>query len=120
MKKILVAEDNETNFLLYCRLLKNINIEILRAENGIEAVNMCEKNPDICLILMDINMPLMGGEEAAILINKAHPDIIIISQTAYTSYGKIKESNRKIFTDFITKPFNVIEVKNIVNKYCFG
>jgi len=120
MKKILIAEDNENNFLLFCQLFKNRDIEILRAKNGVEAVDICEKCPDICLVLMDINMPVMNGEDAAILIKGANPNIIIISQTAYDAYGNVGISNRKHFNDFITKPFSIIKLKNLVSKYCFG
>lgn len=120
MKKILIAENNEINFDLYVAILKNMDIEIIHAENGIEAVKLCDLNPDISLILMDINMPLMGGEEAAILINKSHPDIPIISVTAYVAFGRIRDENKKYFIDSIVKPFTVNYIRNTIKKYCFN
>lgn len=120
MKKILIAENNEINVTLLVSVLKNMNIEIIHAANGIEAIELCDLNPDISLILMDVNMPLMGGEAAAISIKKSHPDIPIISMTAYIAFGRIRDENKKHFTDSIVKPFTVECIRNTVKKYCFN
>lgn len=119
MKKILIVEDNDINFKLFCIYFSDLNLEIIHANNGIEAVEICESTPNISLILMDINMPKMSGEEAAVLINKINPNIPIISQTAYRAYGKINEENKKYFVEFLTKPFNMPELIKTVKKYCF-
>lgn len=119
MKKILIAEDNEMNFSLFCLILADTGVEILHAINGIEAVEICEKNPDICLVLMDINMPLMNGIDAAILINTKNPKIKIISQTAYGTYGHVNEIDKKHFSDFMTKPIDINLLMTLVNRYCF-
>lgn len=82
-KKILIAEDNEINFKLIKTILNQSNINILWAINGEEAVKIYEKNLDICLILMDINMPIMNGVEAAKKIKIINPDVPIIGVTAF-------------------------------------
>jgi CheY-like chemotaxis protein len=119
MKKILIAEDNDINYKLYTIILENFEVEIIRAVNGIETVELSNLNPDISLILMDIKMPLMGGEEAAVLIKKSHPNIPIISTTAYQYMWKVSEENKKYFSGFISKPFKIEEFKKIIKKYCF-
>lgn len=119
MKKLLIAEDNDLNFMLFIEIFNNANLEIIRAKNGLEAVECCDKNPDISLILMDINMPVMNGEEAAVLIKQKH-DIPIISQTAYGVYGTVSDENKHYFVEFISKPINVKEMRNIIEKYCFN
>ena len=69
MKRILIAEDNDSNYLLMTYILKN-HYEALRARNGQEAVDMVEtEQPD--MVLMDLNMPVMGGLEATRLIKAA-------------------------------------------------
>jgi len=120
MKKILIAEDNVNNFKLFCSILSNMNIEIIHAINGEEAVKLCHENSDISLILMDINMPKMNGEDAALAIKLKNPDIPIISQTAYSITGMVNESSRWCFSEFITKPINVPHLKSLIRKYCFG
>ena len=80
-KKILIAEDNLSNFkYLYYVLVKDY--EIIHAQNGEEAIELFkEKQPD--LILMDIGMPIMDGIEATREIRKLSADIPIVGLTAY-------------------------------------
>lgn len=119
MKTILIAEDNDTNLKFYHIILKHRDIEILDARNGKEAVEICRRNPKISLVLMDIRMPIMGGEEAAILIKEINPNIIIISQTAYIAYGKVQSENEKYFDHFITKPINLEILNELMEKYSY-
>ena len=64
---ILIAEDVDLNFKLVSTVLskfKPYNFIIHRAENGKEAIEICDEKKDIDLILMDIRMPIMDGYEA--------------------------------------------------------
>ncbi len=62
--KILIAEDDDMTFSLYQMMLRNSNLEIIRAKNGIEAIEIFKQNPDISLIIMDMIIPLMDGYQA--------------------------------------------------------
>ena len=69
MKRILVAEDNDSNYMLMNYILKR-HYEFFRARNGQEAVELAaSEKPD--LVLMDIKMPVMDGLEATRLIKAA-------------------------------------------------
>jgi CheY-like chemotaxis protein len=103
-KKVLVAEDIDSNFKLLTYFLSGSNIEILRAMNGKEAVDICLSVNDIDLILMDIKMPIMDGYTAVKLIREKLPDIPIIAQTAYAD-DKTKAMEFGC-SGFITKPFD--------------
>ena len=120
MVKILIAEDNIANFYLFKKIFKFMDFKgiIIHAIDGEEAVQLCKLNPDIKLILMDIRMPIMNGEEAAVKINEINPDIPIISQTAYHTLGRVDEYNKKYFVEFIEKPIDIINLINLVDKYC--
>ena len=73
MKRVLIAEDNDSNYLLMTYVLKN-RYEFDRARNGQEAVDMVESYaPD--LIIMDLKMPVINGIEVSRRIRKNHPDI---------------------------------------------
>jgi len=119
MKKILIVEDNYVIYQLFCEHLERMGYEFMHAENGIEAVELFNENQDdISLILMDINMPKMGGEEAAVKIKEISPDIPIISQTAYNIYGRINDENKGCFVESIQKPIDMNNLKILINKYC--
>ena len=112
---ILVAEDDNINFLLIQKMLNQDNHLIIRAKNGQEAVDMCKENKAIDLVLMDIKMPVMGGYEAFEHIRVFRPDLPVIAQTAYAS----SEDERKIldsgFRGYISKPINKEKLFEIID-----
>jgi PAS domain S-box-containing protein len=110
-KKILVAEDIDSNFKLICYFLSGANIEVVSAVNGKEAVDKFFTIPDIDLILMDIKMPVMDGYTAAKLIREANISIPIIAQTAYAD--DIDKAIESGCSGLISKPF---DRKGLLNK----
>ncbi len=104
--KILIAEDDESSTELLKIILKGVASEIIHVLNGREAVNHLKNNPDIDLILMDINMPEMNGYEATKQIREFNKDVIIISQTAYALAGDYNKSIEAGCDDHISKPLN--------------
>ena len=104
MKKILVAEDNDSNFSLMTYILKKF-YQFERAKNGQEAVDMVEKG-EYDLVLMDIKMPIMDGLEATKKIKETHPSLPIIALTANAF-----DSDRQMAFDagcdeFLSKPIS--------------
>jgi len=100
---ILIAEDNDVNFILLKKILTSRNYTVLRATNGQEAVEMCREN-DINLVFMDIEMPVMDGIKAFESIKILKPNLSIIAQTAHAS---IEDEERILslgFDSYITKP----------------
>lgn len=84
-KKILVVEDNAENMYLICFLLENAGYHIVKAENGLEAMQQAKDElPD--LIIMDIQLPFMNGYEATIQIKKM-PETQHIPVIAFTAYA---------------------------------
>ena len=86
-------------------ILSRKDFEIIRAINGVEAVEMCKSNPRIDLVLMDIKMPLMNGYEATKLIKEFMPDIPVIAVTAYSTEADKNKAFTCGCTDFLSKPF---------------
>lgn len=114
---ILIAEDDNINFLLFQKMMQNKNYKILRAVNGQEAVDICINNSSIDLVLMDIKMPIMNGFEALEQIRPLRPKLPIIAQTAYSSSEdkiKIEEAG---FNGYITKPLNRDTLFELINKH---
>ena len=114
---ILIAEDDNINFLLFQKMMQNQNYKIIRAVNGEEAVDICINNPNISLVLMDIKMPLMDGFQALELIRPIRPNLPIIAQTAYSSSDDEKRIYDAGFNNYITKPLNRDKLFELIYKY---
>lgn len=112
---VLVAEDEDTNFMYLAVLLKKLNYTILHATNGQQAVDICRKEP-VDLVLMDIKMPLLDGHKAAKIIREFKPQLPIIAQTAHAAQAEI-ERFRDVFDDYITKPFTNEKIRNTFSKF---
>jgi CheY-like chemotaxis protein len=115
--KILIAEDDEGSALLLTILVKEFQEQVFRAKTGIEAIDICYKNPDIDLILMDIQMPGLNGDEAARKIREFNKDVIIIAQTGFG----LSSTREKVITagcnEYITKPINKDQLLSLIQKY---
>jgi PAS domain S-box-containing protein len=114
-RKILVAEDVESNFRLIEFYLSGKNIEVVWKLNGKETVDTFMQMEDIDLVLMDIKMPVMDGYEAMKLIRMENPDIPIIAQTAFAD--DIDRAMEYGCNDFLSKPFKKSELLESINKY---
>lgn len=115
MKKILIAEDNDSNYLLVSTILKG-KYELLRAVNGAEAIEKAHTfEPDI--ILMDWKMPVMNGLDATIGIRAFAPDLPIIAITAYAFDTDKQQALAAGCNEFITKPINIKELLATLGKY---
>lgn len=114
---ILVAEDNESNFFYIEQILKNEDYNIIRARNGQLAVDICENNKDIDLILMDIKMPVLDGWDACVQIKKTNPLIPVIAQTAHALTDDIEKANKLNFDGYIPKPLDKELLLKLINKF---
>jgi signal transduction histidine kinase/CheY-like chemotaxis protein len=116
---ILIAEDENTNFLLLEIFLLefNPNFIILHATDGQQAIEKCSTNPKIDLVLMDIKMPVISGFEATKTIKKFRPDLPIIAQTAFATNDDKSRAKAAGCDDYISKPINPEEFLAILNRF---
>ena len=114
-KTILVAEDEDSNYELVKIVLQK-RYRLLRAHNGIEAVNLNEdEHPD--LILMDIRMPEMNGLDATRIIKEVNHNTPVIALSAYAFEENIREAKLAGCDEFMAKPFRVENLIEVVKKY---
>ena len=107
-KRILVAEDNKINFFVASKFLIGWGIKVSHAENGQLALDILERE-DFDLILMDLQMPVMDGIEAARIIRKSEnskirniPIVALTAAIMSESHDKIDDLN---INDYVLKPF---------------
>ncbi len=115
--KILIVEDDEPSEKLITIGVGKFSSEIIIAKTGTEAVENCRRNPDIDLVLMDIQMPEMDGYEATRQIRHFNKKVIIIAQTAYALGGDREKALEAGCTDYISKPIKRADLMELINKY---
>lgn len=114
---VLIAEDDKISRILLTKTIKVFSKEIIEAIDGVEALEACKNNPDIDLVMMDINMPNMNGHEATKQIRQFNKNVIIIAQTANAFDSDRKVAMESGCNDFISKPIIKNELLGLINKY---
>ncbi len=115
--RILVVEDNEINRKLMQLILKDWTPHTEFARNGIEAVAMVQEN-HYDLILMDIQMPEMGGYQATRIIRtKLMKQTPIIALTAHAMAEEEEKCRAAGMNDFIAKPFRKEDIYDKIVKF---
>ncbi len=115
--KILIVEDDKISKMLIDLTVNKIGREILKAGTGLEAIEACRNNPDIDLILMDMQMPEMNGYEATRQIRQFNSEVIIIAQTANGLNNDREKTIAAGCNDYIPKPINKTELHTLIQKY---
>ena len=122
-KRVLLAEDNEMNREIIVDLLSDLGVQIDTARNGAEAVQRVEASEpgSYALVLMDIQMPVMTGLEAAEAIRASrHPDgatlpIVALSAGAYQE--DVESSLRHGMQDHLAKPLDLDDINRVFRRY---
>lgn len=117
--KILIAEDDEVSELLLDNSVKMFGKEILKARTGIDALEVCKRNPDTDLVLMDIQMPEMNGYEVTRKIREFNKEVVIIAQTAFGQSTDREKAIEAGCNDYIAKPIGQNDLIALIQKY-FG
>lgn len=111
---LMLAEDDEGSEILITMAVKKYTKKILKVKTGADAVDMCRRNPDIDLILMDIKMPGMDGYEATRQIRQFNKKVVIIAQTAF---GLVDDREKAISAgcnNYISKPIDISLLKGMM------
>ena len=103
-KKVLFADDAPYLRMMIPQILSEQNHKVFLAENGLEAVEIVNKEkPEYCIL--DINMPVMDGLEALSKIKSSHPNMKVIMLTAMAERGTVEKAKELGADDYILKPF---------------
>ncbi|MBC8151823.1 MAG: response regulator [Bacteroidetes bacterium] len=115
---VLIVEDNSMNQRLAVQVLKRLGYNTLVAENGQRSLEILQTEIQVDIILMDIQMPVMGGYETTRRIRNSHrSQIPIIAMTAHALASEREQCLQAGMNDFVPKPFQTEELQRILRKY---
>ncbi len=103
-KKILIVEDDLSSRLYLNKILEKTGALLMNAGDGQEAIDITMSEPDIVIVLMDIQLPVLDGYDSARRIREFRKNIIIIAQTAFSLLGDQEKIITSGFDDYIVKP----------------
>jgi CheY-like chemotaxis protein len=105
---ILLVEDEEMVRSLARQILEECGYTVLEANNGVEAMSMCENHDcQVDLLMTDVVMPQMGGRELAERFAEIYPQIRILFTSGYTDDAVVRNGVIEAGTNFIQKPFTL-------------
>ena len=118
--RLLVVDDEEDLELLirqkFRRSIRQGEIDFVFARNGQEALSRLADNPDIRLVLSDINMPVMDGLTLLSQLSNAHPQIRAVIVSAYGDMDNIRTAMNRGAFDFVTKPIHFEDLELTIRK----
>ncbi len=116
-REILLVDDSQVNLMLTKKLLENLGIEVMTATNGQQAVD-CTKDAHFHLIFMDLEMPIMGGIEASIVIREQQrskaPIVALTSRDLNSVRAQCKEAR---MSGFLEKPVTAEKLVSLLDKF---
>jgi PAS domain S-box-containing protein len=116
-KKILIAEDNEPNYLFLAELLEETQAELIWVKNGQDAVETVRNDKNISLLLLDIKIPKKDGLEVAKEIRTFNIELPIIAQTAFAYIYESEIVLKSGCNEHLTKPLSKDILLKTVKKY---
>lgn len=115
-KTLLLAEDEDFNFIVLRDLLEETNVNLIRATNGKEVLEILDKTK-VDIVLLDIQMPIMNGFEVCEVMKRKYNDIPVIAQTAYVMVEDEKRLIELGCNGIINKPIDFDELLELVGTY---
>lgn len=115
-KKILIVEDNTSNYRLLEAILKSKKIEFDWVTDGLQAIQAIQNNK-YDLIIMDIQLPELDGFEVTQKVREFDKDVPIIAITAFAMFTSKSKCMEYGCNDFIIKPFRSSALLPLLNKY---
>lgn len=115
-RSILIAEDEEINYLYIKTLVQKTGAKVIHAWNGQQAIDLVSEHKNLDLVLMDIKMPIINGYIATEKIKKLRPTLPVVAQTAYAMGDDKVRCFEAGCDDYISKPIRKNNLFSILSK----
>jgi signal transduction histidine kinase len=116
-KKVLVVEDEPDNFNLIEIILGKMDLKILHAWDGAEALNLFRSEDKIDLILMDFKLPDIPGQEVTRRILEINNEVPVIATTAYAMHGDRERALEAGCCGYVSKPIRLEEISQVISRF---
>lgn len=116
-KKVLVVEDDSVSMELLNELLVQTKVILFFADNGQTSVDIFKENPDINVVLMDIQLPVLSGTDAMKQIKNINDRTIVVAQTAFAMSSDRTKYLNAGFDDYLSKPVLPDNLYMLLSKY---
>lgn len=117
MKKILVIDDDDIIKEMFSDALTQFGHEVYTAKNGSDALRVIKATPEIDIIILDLLMPVMNGQETCCQIKRLLPDVEIIVVSTFLDDVAIKELAGMGVKHFLPKPSSLKFLQDIINNH---
>lgn len=115
LKGILIVDDQQGIRMLLNEVFKKEGFTTYLAANGFDAIKIAQENALDC-VLLDMKIPGMDGLEILTRLKEDHPELPVMMMTAYVEQQMMDRANELGVVKYFTKPFNIFEVRDEVNK----
>lgn len=112
--KVLLVDDEETVRGIGVEMLKELGFDPLTANDGKEALEVFKNNADITLVVLDLTMPKMGGEQCYRELKLLNPDVRVIISSGYNEYEVSQKFIGKGIAGFVQKPYKLSTLKEAI------
>lgn len=114
-KTALIIDDELPLREIICEALKLMNIDTIAAEGGKQAIQIIKTLDTLDLIVIDMNMPEMGGEETYQQLSKYFPETPVIFMSGYDMEEWLEKMNLENANCFLKKPFRISDIHQVIN-----
>ena len=115
MPTALIVEDDQSTRLLYRKILEKVQFKVYEAEDGVEGLQMLKKQK-YDVIILDLHMPKMDGEQVMIVLNKLKESLPVIVVSAHLTKERILKLAKLGVKEFLPKPFDIRNFYQTVNR----
>ena len=118
---ILIVDNEDVLRHMLMKMLENMGYHVLEAANGEDAIRLYrQRSESIHLVIMDLSMPKMGGEETFLHLKSINPSVKVIISSGFLEGEEIQGLIAKGVTGFLSKPYGVKDISSKIHQVLFG